>query len=117
MSSPIVHEAAQMRNDEIDLGIFRSEEIHDLCFAGNVDEEWQPEGLGCLANFARRRGVERVNLNAAKIPVCHGMLNHAKNAPGVSLRMHEGKTDQTVRRARHEASNLSIALRVVAAKQ
>ena len=52
LRGPIVCEAAEMRDDEGDVGILLRQQLDDRDFAGYVVEHGNPEGAGGLANLS-----------------------------------------------------------------
>src|SRR6478735_5895011 len=91
---PIVRKAAKMGNDEVHIRIFRSEHVHHLWTADNVDQDRQSEGPRRFTYLAGGHAFEPVHLDSFKTPGCHRVLHHSENAAGIAFGVDESKPDK-----------------------
>src|ERR1700734_1918198 len=117
LSPPIVGETAEMRDDEIYLGIFPRDQFDDGNFAHHVIQHRQRKCAGHFANLARNARVMAVNLDAPKSITLHRDLDHGENSPPVALRVNESESIKAVGTAGYDAGDFPVGHSVVRVKR
>jgi hypothetical protein len=102
LRAEIVGEAAQVRDDEVDIGILRRQHVHHVRLPGHVHQDGDAEGPRCLAHFARGHGLMPVHADPAEPALLDGALDHLADAAGVAAGVHHGEPDQPARIASHD---------------
>jgi len=92
LGAPVVGEAAEMRNDEVDVRVFLSEQLANGHLAADIVKHRQRESPRRSANLAGNRGIVPVDFNADEAVTFDGGLDQFMYAPPVALRMHESKS-------------------------
>src|SRR6266849_4872210 len=69
---PVVPEAPQVRDDEVDVGVLTGQHLHYRRLADHIHQHGQSIGTRRLANFARWHGVVAVYLDPPESPLRHG---------------------------------------------
>jgi hypothetical protein len=74
--TPVIGEAAEMRNDEVNVPVLRGQHFDYRRTAGDINEQRQAKGPGGLADLSGRCGIVAMNFDAAKAPSPHGLFYH-----------------------------------------
>ncbi len=117
VGSPVIGEAAEMGEDEVDVRVLWRKHIGDLRAAGHIHQHGECERLCSLADLTGRHRFMAVNLDSPEAPSRDRVLDHAKNPPRIALGMHEGEADQPRWPLRHELRDLTIGPPVVGVKR
>lgn len=114
VSFPVVGVAAEVRDDEIYVGILRSKHVDDLGPADDIHQHRHAKPACRVAHLTRRHGIEAVNFDASEIPFVERAANHVPDAPRVAAGVNERKTDQAAGMSSNDLAEFFIGLRVVA---
>ncbi len=109
----VVGEAAEVRDDEIDLREFGGEKLDRAHLAQNVVEDRQPARARHLADLAVDPGVGAVHLEAAAAPA-ERLVGQEGDPPAVAGGVHESETPEPAAGGEHLAADLAVGRPVVA---
>jgi hypothetical protein len=117
MRTEIIGVAAEVRNDEIYIGVLWRDHVDNLGAAGDIDEKWNSENSSGVANFASGHGLMTVYLDSTKGPFPDGVAHNLQNASRISSAVNECKSDQAPRMAGYDARELSVRHGIVTVKR
>jgi len=110
---PVVGEAAEVRDDEGDVGIFLRQQLDDRHLADDVIEHGDPEGAGSVADLAADPADMTMNLDADEAVALDGRLHHRCDAAAIALGIDEGEAVEAAGLAGHDAGHFPVGHGVV----
>jgi hypothetical protein len=113
---PLIAETAKMRNYKIHISVFRREHVHKFRSTSDIHEQRHAKDSRHFTDLARGHRFQAMHLNASKIPMFHGSLDHCENPPRVARRVNEGKPNQATGVIRNDAGELGVRFRIVRMK-
>jgi hypothetical protein len=114
VGAPVVGEAAEVGDDEVDVGVLGGEEFDQIGLSGGVVEEGDAKGAGGIADFAGSGTIHAVYFDTAKVPAGDGFGDRLVNLAFVALGMGEGKSDKPIGLTGDDAGGVGVGLLVVA---
>ena len=114
---PIVGEAAEVRDDERDVGIFLGQDFRHGNLAHHVIEDGNAVAAPCGADFARDPGVVAMDLDAHEAEFAHRLPHHGIDAALVGQRMNERKTEEAAGIARDDLRQLPVGMKISVGKR
>src|SRR5262249_2082762 len=85
LRAPVVHKAAQVRDDEVYVRVFGRQQINDVSSADYVHQHRNSQPPNRVTDFASGKRVVSVNLQAAKAEFADGPGDYFMNPAGVTL--------------------------------
>jgi hypothetical protein len=113
VSAPVVRETAEMRDDEVDIGILGREQFDDGDLTHDVIENRNTMSAGSEADLAGDPRVVLMNLDAATVQLGNRFVHHSANATGVAHWVHHREGEKALRCPRDDLGDLAICGRVV----
>lgn len=114
VGAPVVGEAAEVGDNEVDVGVLGGEEFDEIGLSGGVVEEGDAKGAGSIADFAGGGTIHAVDFDAAKVPAIDGFGDCCINPAFVTLGMGEGEANEAIGLTGYNSSGVDVGLLVVA---
>jgi len=105
---PVVGEAAEMRDDEVDIGIFPAKQVGNGNFTHRVVQDGQMKKTRRVANRAIDAGVVTVHLDTEEPVTPYRAADQIKHAMAIAFGVYEGKAIELFRPAGYDAGDLPI---------
>ena len=113
LRAPVVGKAAEMGNDESDVGILLRQQLHDRDFAHHVVEHGKPECACHLAHLAADPAVVAMKLDPDESVALDRKPYHRLDPTAVALRMNKGKAVEAIGVARDDPRHFTIGDAIV----
>ena len=110
---PVIREAAEVRDNEIDLGVLRRQKLYQGYLAHHVVQHGQPEGLRHPAHLPADASVVPMYFDALEAEAQHRLPHHGVNPAPVGSGIHEGEAAKAPGIAAHQRPHLAVGPRIV----